>query len=302
MVFNHPIGVRIPVGPPNSFMKLLRVGNINKEKPAIVDKNNVIRDLSSIIKDLNPKTINQNTIEIIKKTDLQKLPTISNNVRIGSCVANPEKFIGIGLNYTDHAEETGMKPPSEPIIFIKANSCLIGPYDNVVIPKNSKKTDWEIELGIIIGKKAQYISEEKSFEHIFGYCVVNDVSEREFQIERSGQWDKGKGCDTFGPIGPYIVTKDEIKEVQNLKLELKLNGTIMQKGNTNKMIFGVKHIISYLSNFMTLNPGDIITTGTPPGVGMARKPPIYLKSGDEMILAIENLGFQKQKVVSIDNS
>jgi 2-keto-4-pentenoate hydratase/2-oxohepta-3-ene-1,7-dioic acid hydratase in catechol pathway len=283
-------------------MKLLRVGSINKEKPAIVDKNNVIRDLSSIIKDLNPKTINQNTIEIIKKADLQKLPTISNNVRIGSCVANPEKFIGIGLNYTDHAEETGMKPPSEPIIFIKANSCLIGPYDNVVIPKNSKKTDWEIELGIIIGKKAQYISEEKSFEHIFGYCVVNDVSEREFQIERSGQWDKGKGCDTFGPIGPYIVTKDEIKEVQNLKLELKLNGTIMQKGNTNKMIFGVKHIISYLSNFMTLNPGDIITTGTPPGVGMARKPPIYLKSGDEMILAIENLGFQKQKVVSIDNS
>ena len=302
MVFNHPIGVRIPVGPPNSFMKLLRVGSISKEKPAIVDKNNVIRDLSSIIEDLNPKTINQDTIDVIKKTDLQKLPTISNNVRIGPCVVNPEKFIGIGLNYTDHAEETGMKPPSEPIVFIKANSCLTGPYDNVLIPKNSKKTDWEIELGIIIGKKTQYISEERSFEHIFGYCIVNDVSEREFQIERSGQWDKGKGCDTFGPIGPYIVTKDEIKEVQNLKLELKLNGTIMQKGNTNKMIFGVKHIISYLSNFMTLNPGDIITTGTPPGVGMARKPPIYLKSGDEMILDIENLGSQKQKVISIDNS
>ena len=280
-------------------MKLLRVGNLNEEKPSIIDNDGTIRDLSSIIEDLNPTTINKNTIELIKQNDLIKLPEISKNSRIGACVSNPQKFIGIGLNYSDHAEETGMKPPPEPIIFIKANSCIIGPNDNIVIPKNSKKTDWEVELGIVIGKKAQYISEDKSFDHIFGYCVVNDVSEREFQIERAGQWDKGKGCDTFGPIGPYLVTKDEINNVQELNLELKLNGKIMQKGNTNKMIFGVKHIISYLSHFMTLNPGDIITTGTPPGVGMAMNPQIFLKSGDEMRLKIDNLGTQRQKVISM---
>ena len=281
-------------------MKFLRVGSLNEEKPSIIDKNGIIRDLSSIIEDLNPITINQNTIEKIKKSDLTKLQEIPKNFRIGACVSNPEKFIGIGLNYSDHAEETGMKPPAEPIIFIKANSCISGPNDNVIIPKNSKKTDWEIELGIVIGKKAQYISEDKSLEYIFGYCIVNDISEREFQIERSGgQWDKGKGCDTFGPIGPYLVTKNEIKNIQDLNLELKLNGKITQKGNTNKMIFGVKHIVSYLSHFMTLNPGDIITTGTPPGVGMARNPQIFLKPGDEMILNIDNLGSQKQKVISM---
>ena len=280
-------------------MKLLRVGNLNEEKPSIIDKDGTIRDLSSIIEDLNPTTINNNTIELIKQNDLIKLPEISKNSRIGACVSNPQKFIGIGLNYSDHAEETGMKPPPEPIIFIKANSCIIGPNDNIVIPKNSKKTDWEVELGIVISKKAQYISEDKSFDHIFGYCVVNDVSEREFQIERAGQWDKGKGCDTFGPIGPYLITKDEINNVQELNLELKLNGKIMQKGNTNKMIFGVKHIISYLSHFMTLNPGDIITTGTPPGVGMAMNPQIFLKSGDEMRLKIDNLGSQRQNVISM---
>ena len=280
-------------------MKLLRVGNLDEEKPAIIDKDGIIRDLSSIIEDINPTTVNNNTIELIKQNDLKKLPEISKNSRIGACVSNPQKFIGIGLNYSDHAEETGMKPPPEPIIFIKANSCIIGPNDNIVIPKNSKKTDWEVELGIVIGKKAQYISEDKSFDHIFGYCVVNDVSEREFQIERAGQWDKGKGCDTFGPIGPYLVTKDEINNVQELNLELKLNGKIMQKGNTNKMIFGVKHIISYLSHFMTLNPGDIITTGTPPGVGMAMNPQIFLKSGDEMRLKIDNLGSQRQNVISM---
>lgn len=281
-------------------MKFLRVGSLNREKPAIIEEDGIIRDLSSVISDLNSTTINQNTIEKIKKINLNKLPEINENIRIGPCVANPEKFIGIGLNYSDHAEETGMKPPSEPIIFIKANSCISGPNDNVIIPKNSKKTDWEIELGIVIGKKAQYISEDKSLEYIFGYCIVNDISEREFQIERSGgQWDKGKGCDTFGPIGPYLVTKDEIKNIQDLNLELKLNGKITQKGNTNKMIFGVKHIVSYLSHFMTLNPGDIITTGTPPGVGMARNPQIFLKPGDEMILNIDNLGSQKQKVISM---
>jgi len=288
------------LGPPNSIMKFLRVGSLNREKPAIIVEDGIIRDLSSVISDLNSTTINQNTIEKIKKINLNKLPEINENIRIGPCVANPEKFIGIGLNYSDHAEETGMKPPSEPIIFIKANSCICGPNDNVIIPKNSKKTDWEIELGIVIGKKAQYISEDKSLEYIFGYCIVNDISEREFQIERSGgQWDKGKGCDTFGPIGPYLVTKNEIKNIQDLNLELKLNGKITQKGNTNKMIFGVKHIVSYLSHFMTLNPGDIITTGTPPGVGMARNPQIFLKPGDEMILNIDNLGSQKQKVISM---
>ena len=280
-------------------MKLLRVGTLNKEKPAIIDKSGLVRDLSSIIDDLSTKYINQSTIEKINKLDLTQLPKIPSNTRIGACVSNPEKFIGIGLNYSDHAEETGMKIPSEPIIFIKANSCICGPNDNVIIPKNSKKTDWEIELGIVIGKKAQYIFEDQSLEHIFGYCIINDISEREFQIERSGQWDKGKGCDTFGPIGPYLVTKDEINNVQDLNLELKLNGKAVQKGNTNKMIFGVNHLVSYVSQFMTLNPGDIITTGTPPGVGMAHKPPIFLKEGDEMILNIDNLGMQKQKIISI---
>ena len=280
-------------------MKFLRVGNLNEEKPAIIDKNGVIRNLSSIISDLDSNTINQNLIETVNKKDLSKFPEIPKSSRIGSCVSKPEKFIGIGLNYRDHAEETGIKPPSEPIIFIKANSCISGPNDDVLIPKNSKKTDWEIELGVVVGKKAQYISKQSALDYVFGYCVVNDISEREFQLEKSGQWDKGKGCDTFGPVGPYLVTKDEIIDTQNLYLELRVNGKIMQKGNTSKMIFNVKHIVSYLSHFMTLHPGDIITTGTPPGVGMARKPQIFLKDGDEMILKIDNLGTQKQKVISI---
>ena len=296
MVFNHPIGVRLPVGPPKTNMKLLRIGKLNQEKPAFIDADGITRDLSSVIQDLYPETINQETIETINNINPKKLPEISNKTRIGACVFNPQKFIGIGLNYIDHAKETGMKIPSEPIVFLKANSCISGPYDDVIIPKKSKKTDWEVELGIVIGKKAQYISENESINHIFGYCIVNDISEREFQIERSGQWDKGKGCDTFGPIGPFLVTKDEIKDVQNLNLELKVNGKIMQKGNTKKMIFGVTYIVSYLSNFMTLNPGDIITTGTPPGVGMAKNPSVFLKRGDEMMLKIDNLGFQKQKV------
>ena len=279
-------------------MKFLRVGHINQEKPAVIDKNGVLRDLSSVFNDLNSESINQITEGKVDFKNLSKLPEIKNNIRIGPCVSTPEKFIGIGLNYTDHAEETGMKTPPEPIIFIKANSCISGPNDNIVIPKNSKKTDWEIELGVIIGKKAKYISEKDAYKHIFGYCVVNDVSEREFQIERSGQWDKGKGCDTFGPIGPYLVTKDEINDVQNLNLELKVNNKIMQKGNTSKMIFGVNNIVSYLSHFMTLKPGDIITTGTPPGVGMAKKPQQFLKPNDEVSLFIDFLGTQKQKVVS----
>ena len=278
-------------------MKFLRCGNVGKEMPAVLDENGIIRDLSTIISDLTSKTINKSTIEKIKKEDLSKLPEIKQSVRIGPCVSNPEKFIGIGLNYSAHAKETDANAPKEPIVFFKANSSICGPNDNVYLPKDSLKSDWEVELCIIIGKQTKNISEDKSMDHIFGFCIVNDVSEREYQLERSsGQWDKGKAFDTFGPIGPYIVTKDEIKDVQNLNLQLKLNGKIMQKGNTQSMIFGVNHLVSYLSFFMTLKPGDIITTGTPPGVGMGRKPQIFLRSGDEMELQIDGLGSQKQKV------
>ncbi len=302
MVFNHLIGVRFPVGPPKYYyftMKFLRVGDINNEKPAVLDDKGQARDLSSIILDLDPSTINKNTIKKIEEKKINNLPLVKNPFRIGPCISKPQKFIGVGLNYSDHAAETGMATPKEPIIFMKATSCLSGPNDDVKIPKKSKKTDWEVELGIIIGEKAQYISEAVSQKHIFGYCIVNDVSEREFQIDRGGTWDKGKSCDTFGPVGPYLVTKDEIKDIKNLNLELKLNGNVMQKGNTNKMIFDVNYLVSYISNFMTLLPGDIITTGTPPGVGMARKPQIFLKAGDEMNLSIDFLGSQKQKVSNL---
>ena len=278
-------------------MKLLRVGESGKEKSAILDNENIMRDASSVVHDLNSNTINQDTLNKFKKTDIKKLPIISNNPRIGPCVSNPEKFIGIGLNYSAHAKETNASPPKEPIVFLKANSSISGPYDNVVLPKGSLKSDWEIELGVVIGKETKNILENNSMEHIFGYCIVNDVSEREYQLERSnGQWDKGKAFDTFGPIGPYITTKDEIKNVQNLNLEMKLNDKVMQKGNTKDMIFSVSKLVSYLSYFMTLKPGDIITTGTPPGVGMGHKPKIFLKTNDEMILKIDELGIQKQKV------
>ena len=278
-------------------MKFLRCGSVGKEMPAVLDENGIIRNLSTIISDLTSNTINKSTIEKIKKKDLSKLPEIKKSVRIGPCVSNPEKFIGIGLNYSAHAKETDSNAPKEPIVFFKANSSICGPYDDVCLPKDSSKSDWEVELGVIIGKQTKNISEDKSMDHIFGFCIVNDVSEREYQLERSsGQWDKGKAFDTFGPIGPYIVTKDEIKDVQNLNLQLKLNGKIMQKANTQNMIFGVNHLVSYLSFFMTLKPGDIITTGTPPGCGIGRKPQIFLKSGDEMELQIDGLGSQKQKV------
>jgi len=278
-------------------MKFLRVGTINKEKPAVIDKLGIIRDLSSIIADLDPAFFDSKILKKIYKIDLSSLPEISNNTRIGPCVNKFQKFIGIGLNYHDHAKETNMQAPSEPIVFLKANSSLSGPYDNVIIPKNSKKTDWEIELGIVVGKKTKYVSEENAKDHIFGFCIVNDISEREFQLERSGQWDKGKGCDTFGPIGPYLVTKDEIENVQDLNLELIVNDKVMQKSNTNKMIFNVSYIVSYLSNFMTLYPGDVIATGTPSGVGMGRNPKVFLKKDDVMILKIDYLGMQKQKVI-----
>jgi len=277
-------------------MKLLRCGNKNNEKPAALDKNGKIRDLSSKISDFNPATLNFETLTKLQKIDLETLPEISNSTRIGPCINKPGKFVGIGLNYSDHAAETGAKIPSEPIVFMKATSCINGPNDDVVIPNNSKKTDWEVEIAFVIGKETKNITEKNAPDHILGYCMVNDISEREWQIEKMGQWVKGKSADTFGPMGPYLVTKDEIPDVQKLNLSLDLNGKRMQTGNTSKMIFNMNFILSYLSNFMSLQPGDIITTGTPPGVGMGKKPPSYLKSGDEMQLAIDHLGNQHQKV------
>ena len=277
-------------------MKLLRWGNKGSEKPAALDKKGKIRDLSSSIRDLDPANLNFETLSKLKKINLESLPEISKSTRIGSCVNRPGKFVAIGLNYSDHAAETGAKTPSEPIVFMKATSCIVGPNDDVIIPKNSKKTDWEVEIAFVVGKEAKYISEKDAPNHIFGYCIVNDISEREFQIEKMGQWVKGKSADTFGPIGPYLVTTDEIANVQKLNLSLNLNGQETQRGNTNKMIFNINFILSYLSNFMSLQPGDIVTTGTPPGVGMGKKPPLYLKSGDEMHLTIDHLGEQHQKV------
>ena len=277
-------------------MKLLRCGNKGKEIPAALDKNGKIRDLSSHVSDFNPETLNFETLTKLKKIDFETLPEVSNSTRVGSCINRPGKFIGIGLNYSDHAAETGAKPPSEPIVFMKATSCISGPNDDVIVHKNSKKTDWEVEIAFVIGKETKYISEKDSPNHILGYCIVNDVSEREWQIEKMGQWVKGKSADTFGPMGPYLVTKDEIPDVQKLNLSLDLNGQRMQTGNTSKMIFKINFILSYLSNFMSLQPGDIVTTGTPPGVGMGKKPPTYLKPGDEMSLSIDCLGKQNQKV------
>ena len=278
-------------------MKLLRCGSLNKEKPAVLDKSGKIRDVSSHINDLNPKNISFTNLEKLKKINLESLPEIPSSERIGSCIANPGKFVAIGLNYSDHAAETGAKIPTEPIVFMKATSCIVGPNDDVVIPKNSKKTDWEVEIAFVVGKETKYIKEEDAQDHIFGYCLVNDVSEREFQIEKLGQWVKGKSADTFGPIGPYLVTKDEIPDVQNLNLSLDVNDKRMQTGNTNNMIFNINYILSYLSNFMSLQAGDIVTTGTPPGVGMGMKPQVFLKSGDVMKLTIDHLGEQKQTVV-----
>ncbi len=280
-------------------MKLLRVGHKGSEKPAILDKNGKIRDLSSQIKDLTPETLNFETILKIKNIDLEKLPELSKTDRIGPCVEKPGKFVAIGLNYSDHAAETGAKVPSEPIVFMKATSCISGPDDDIELAPNSKKLDWEVELGIVIGKETKNISEKEAVNHILGYCLVNDVSEREWQIEKLGQWVKGKSHDTFGPIGPYLVTTDEIEDVNNLNLSLDVNSKRMQTGNTNKMIFNVYYIVSYLSKFMSLQSGDIITTGTPPGVGMGKKPQVFLKAGDKIRLSIDNLGEQNSKVISI---
>tara|TARA_B100000700_G_scaffold263086_1_gene300048 strand:+ start:1335 stop:2177 length:843 start_codon:yes stop_codon:yes gene_type:complete len=280
-------------------MKFLRLGQKGQEKPAVIDIEGKIRDISSHIDDLNPNNLNFETISKIQSTDLNNLPELSSNDRIGSCITNPGKFVAIGLNYSDHAAETGAAVPKEPIMFMKATSSICGPNDDVEIVSGSKKLDWEVELGIVIGKDAKHISERQSQDHILGYCLVNDVSEREWQIEKSGQWVKGKSHDTYGPIGPYLVTKDEIKDVNNLNMILDVNGERMQTGNTNTMIFNVDTIVSYVSKFMSLQEGDIITTGTPPGVGMGKKPQIFLKAGDKMKLSIDNLGEQNSKVVPV---
>ena len=279
-------------------MKLLRFGNSGEEKPGIIDEKGKIRDLSDVIDDINGNTISPESLDKLKSLDVSSLAEVTGNPRIGPCVNEVGKFLCIGLNFSDHAAETGLEPPEEPILFSKATSAIIGPNDNVEIPRTSTATDWEVELGVIIGKKAKYISEAEAKNYIAGYCVVNDVSERDFQIKRSGQWTKGKSCDTFGPIGPYLVTTDEIEDIQNLSMYLDVNGKRMQTGSTKTMIFSAYHIVHYLSQFMTLFPGDVIATGTPPGVGMGMKPAVYLKPGDVMKLGIDNLGDQEQKCVS----
>jgi len=279
-------------------MKLLRVGEKGKEKAAILDKNNKIRDLSLHIKDFNSDNLKFETISKLEKINLETLPEINNSERIGACVNKPGKFVAIGLNYSDHAKETGLKTPKEPIVFMKATSCISGPNDDIEMPKNSSKLDWEVELAIVIGKETKNISEQEAANHILGYCIVNDVSEREWQIEKLGQWVKGKSGDTFGPTGPYLVTKDEIPDINNMNLTLEVNGKKMQSGNTKNMIFNTYFLISYLSKFMSLQPGDLITTGTPAGVGMGMKPQVFLNSGDNIKLTIDCLGEQNSKVVS----
>ena len=278
-------------------MKLLRVGEPGKEIPAIIDNENKIRDLSKIIQDFNPKNLNFEILDKIKKTELKSLPQLDNNQRIGACMTKPSNFLAIGLNYKAHAEETNSDAPKEPIVFNKSPNCLIGPNDDVIIPKSSNSLDHEVEIAIIIGRKAKYVKEKDAQNFIFGYCICNDISEREWQKKRGGQWVKGKSGDTFGPLGPYLVTKDEIDNPYNLNLSLDLNGKRRQTGNTSLMIFNFNFLISHITQFITLMPGAIISTGTPAGVGMGMRPPNYLKSGDVMILKVDNLGEQKLKVV-----
>ena len=278
-------------------MKLLRVGAKGAEKPAILAADGSIRDLSGVVTDIGGQALTPEGLARIRGTDIDMLPKLDADQRIGPCVANVGKFICIGLNYADHAAETGAKIPEEPIIFMKATSAIIGPNDDVIIPKNAIKPDWEVELAVVIGKEARYVEEVDAMDYVAGYCVCNDVSERHFQTERGGTWDKGKGADTFGPIGPWLVTKDEVADPQNLKMWLEVDGKRYQDGSTRTMIFGVANVVAYVSQFMSLQPGDIITTGTPPGVGMGIKPePVWLKPGNVMRLGIEGLGEQRQNV------
>ncbi|WP_288498997.1 fumarylacetoacetate hydrolase family protein [uncultured Acinetobacter sp.] len=280
-------------------MKLLRYGVKGQEKPGILDPQGQIRDLSSVVQDINGQVI-ATELDKIRNLDLSSLPLVAEDVRLGACVGNIGKFICIGLNYSDHAAETGAEVPAEPVVFNKWTSAVVGPNDNVEIPKHSLKTDWEVELGVVIAKDGRYISKEQAMDYVAGYCVINDVSERAFQLEGTGTWDKGKGCDTFGPTGPWLVTKDEIENPHQLKIWLEVDGHRYQDGNTNTMIFDIPTIVSYLSQFMSLQAGDVISTGTPPGVGLGQKPPVYLKAGQVMRLGIEGLGEQQQKVVNAE--
>ncbi len=279
-------------------MKLLRYGPHGHERPGLLDSQGKIRDLSILIGELTADRLSPESLKALGHVDVQTLPIVEGTPRLGIPYVGTGKFIAIGLNYSDHAKETNQAVPKEPMVFMKATSCLNGPYDDIILPKDSTKADWEVELGVVIGSKAQYVSEAEALKHVAGYCLVNDVSEREFQNERGGTVDKGKGCDTFGPIGPYVVTADEVGDPQVLDMGLELNGTRMQTGNTRTMIFGVAKLVSYVSHFMSLQAGDLITTGTPPGVGFARKPPIFLKAGDTLRATVSKVGEQRQRVVS----
>ena len=279
-------------------MKLLRYGESGYEKPGMLDDNGVIRDLSGFVNDIADEILSPKSIEKLKSINFESLPVVKGKQRLGPCIGNVGNFICIGLNYSDHAKESGMDVPEEPVIFSKITSAICGPNDDVIIPRNSLKTDWEVELGVVIGKTAKNILEKSALDHVAGYCVINDLSEREYQLERSGQWIKGKSCDTFGPIGPWLVTPDEVGDPQNLDIWLEIDGKKYQDGNTKTMIFSVAYLIHYLSQFFTLSPGDIISTGTPPGVGLGQKPtPIYLHSGQKMTLGIEKLGIQNQMTI-----
>lgn len=278
-------------------MKLLRYGPAGQEKPGVLDASGVVRDLSDHIADVNPETLSPQVLTRLAALDTDRLPKVDDPQRYGPPLTGTRKFLAIGLNFADHAEESNMPIPEEPILFTKATSCIQGPNDDVMLPRDSIKSDWEVELGVVIGSLARYVEESNALDYAAGYVLVNDLSEREYQLERGSQWDKGKGCDTFGPIGPWLVTSDEIQDPQNLDMWLEVNGKRMQTGNTRTMVFTVANLISYVSCFMTLEPGDIITTGTPPGVGLGMKPPLYLKAGDTMRLGIEKLGEQSQQVV-----
>jgi 2-keto-4-pentenoate hydratase/2-oxohepta-3-ene-1,7-dioic acid hydratase in catechol pathway len=279
-------------------MKLLRHGPLGQEKPGILAADGTIRDLSAHVNDIGGGALSDAALANLAKIDTSALPVVDAATRLGACVAGTGKFICIGLNYADHAAESGMAVPPEPVIFMKATSAICGPNDPVIIPRGSEKTDWEVELGVIIGTKCKYVTEADAMAYVAGYCVSNDVSERAFQTERAGQWTKGKSCDNFGQIGPYLVTRDEVADPQNLGMWLTVNGKKMQNGSTKTMVYGVAHVVAYLSQFMTLHPGDVISTGTPPGVGMGMKPPQYLKAGDVIELAIEGLGQQRQDVIN----
>lgn len=278
-------------------MKLLRHGTLGAEKPGILDDDGVIRDLSGVVPDIAGSVLSDDGLQLLRDLDLSTLPIVDPAVRLGACVAGTGKFICIGLNYADHAAESGLDVPPEPVIFMKATSAICGPNDPIIIPRGSEKTDWEVELAVIIGKRAKYVSEDDALDHVAGYAITNDVSERAFQIERAGQWTKGKSCDNYGQIGPWLVTRDEVADPQNLPMWLTVNGKKMQDGSTKTMVYGVAHIVSYLSQFMSLHPGDVISTGTPPGVGMGQKPQQYLRAGDVVELAIAGLGQQRQDVI-----